>query len=617
MAKGRYALNPAKVKADIAALEEHPPPEVLAPRLDIRRRPSVMLLCVLSSAVLLISFAPYDCWYLAYVALVPWGLAVVGGKSGRWAMLWSFLAGALFWAAGTYWLTWITMSGFFPLVAYLGLYWLVAGWLLRKAFQRGWPSWLVLPVIWVALEYARVYALSGFPWFNLAHTQYRSIRLIQLADLTGTYGVSFFVAMVNGAIIDALAQPLFVRSARGVHLTRLIGVAAAACLLTAAGMMGYGAYRLRQETVSPGPKIGVVQMAFPISLDNDGPPEGDILGGHIQNSLPLIGKGCDLVVWPESMLEFREMDPAKWFALDPDAADPGDPSRRFYSPEAQKIIRDYHRNLRRLRELVDKLGCPLLAGGGMPTAYLTPLVGERVYCNSALLYDRGADGELRLRRRYDKMHLVPFGEYVPFRESWRWMYLQLRRCVPDDMPQVEPGRRVVRFEITAGTQEFRFATPICYEGTFARVCRKLLDKNSPRGARLLVNISNDGWFIYNGRRYIIAGERVVHASTELEQHLVQYVFRAIENRVPVIRAVNTGISANVDSYGRIEQVVVSGGGRRKMVAGNLVVQSLVDSRVTVYSLAGDVFAQAVCLTGVVGVAVMILRRRRKGKEVEA
>ena len=139
MSKRRHSLNPAKVQADIAALEKHPPPEMFQRRLDIRRRLSVALLCVLTGVLLTASFAPFDKWYLAYVALVPWGLAMVGGHKGRWTILWSWLAGVVLWAASIYWLTWITMIGYILLLLYLGLYWLFAGLLVRRAFRRGWP----------------------------------------------------------------------------------------------------------------------------------------------------------------------------------------------------------------------------------------------------------------------------------------------------------------------------------------------------------------------------------------------------------------------------------------------------------------------------------------------
>ena len=602
MSKHRHALNPARVKADIAALEQHPPQEVFLRRLDIRRRLSVALLCVLTSALLTACYTPFDKWYLAYIALVPWGLAVVGGHKGRWAILWSWMGGAIFWAAGIYWLTWITLGGYILLILYLGLYWLVAGLLVRRAFHRGWPVWITLPVVWVAMEYALSFALwpmlpsdlSGFPWLFLAQSQYSCTRLIQIVDVTGQYGVSFFIAMVNGAIIDALAQPLFVRTPHGGRLTRQIGAALVAGIVVAAAMLGYGTYRLNQETTHPGPVVGVVQQAFPISLSERGASQQEIFDAHLAGARSLAGAGCDLVVWPESMLGFGNLDPAYWNGLSPVA----------YSPEANELIRTYQQNLRSLGRLVSDLDCPLLAGGSMPADQAGD---ENRRYNSALLFDRDREGRLQIKGRYHKMHLVPFSERVPFRESWTWLHRQIRRVVPDVMPQLEPGKSFVPFAISGpADKEFRFAVPICYEGSFARVCRRMVMQNRLKVADMLINISNDGWFVYNTAEW-------THASTELDQHLSQYVFRAIEGRVPVVRAVNTGISAHIDSTGRIREVV-SHRGKRKMVAGNIVTKIFVDDRVSIYSLVGDVFAQAICLVAGAGILIMFLRRRTGKKE---
>jgi len=603
--KRRHALNPDKLKADIAALDEDAPPQLFRARLDIRRRWSVLLMSLLSSVLLLVSFAPYDCWYLAYVALVPFGLAVAVGRRTGWALLWAYLAGVVFWALGLYWITWITLLGYLLLIIYLGAYWLVAGAVLRAAFRRGWPMWLALPTIWVALEYARAFALSGFPWFYLAHSQYDRTRLIQIADLTGQYGVSFFVAMVNGAVIDALMQPLFVRNRRGARWTRLIATAVGATAAMAAVLLVYGTYRLNQQTTRPGPRIGLEQLAFPISLVHEGASSERIFSQHLHEAEQFKGAGLDLAVWPESMLGLRDMNPAYWLGLDPDAVRAGG-STPLYTPDEREIILTYHRSLHRLQGLIRDLKCPLLAGAGMPS-----LRDDELRCNSALLLDLDEKGQLRLRDRYDKMHLVPFSEYVPFRKGWPALHRLLRRFVPEVMPQLDPGTNRVRFELAkrGGQGYWRFAVPICYEGVFARVCRRLAVQDGQKRIDLLINLSNDGWFIYQGRKYIFAGDEITHASTELDQHLAQYRFRAVENRVPVVRAVNTGISAHVDSNGRLVGCVRRGR-RRKMVGGNLVAQTVVDDRVSVYSRIGDVFALAICVITAAGVVGLALTRPR-------
>jgi apolipoprotein N-acyltransferase len=172
------------------------------------------------------------------------------------------------------------------------------------------------------------------------------------------------------------------------------------------------------------------------------------------------------------------------------------------------------------------------------------------------------------------------------------------------MEQLEPGTKFNHFTLTSGKEKekYRIATPICYEGAFARVCRDMVRQDRAKSVDILANMSNDGWFTRDGQ-----------GTTEQAQHLSMYVFRAIENRVPVVRAVNTGISASIDSSGRIVAAI-----EPVMSAGTLVLDGLkrndveyqqghgpvvlVDNRMSLYDLVGDLFAEvvavaALCLLG--------------------
>lgn len=593
-------------------------PPVAAPPHQNWRRVGAAGLCLLSAALLLASFPPFDLWPLAYVGLVPVTMVAVGAARGRWPLLWAYLGGMVFWGAGIYWLSWITWVGYAALIPYLGLYWLVPAWLLRRAHGRGWPMWLCLPTLWVALEYARGFALGGFPWFYLAHSQYLRAQLVQIADLTGQFGLSFFVGMVNGAMVDVLLGATAPRAGDRPRPWRKMVLAAAACVVAAAALLAYGAWRLGQQTTRPGPTLGVVQQAFPNSLFVPGAESQDIFEAHVRGSRALAG--CDLVVWPESMIAYPNMDPAYWARLDPDAPSRENPARPAFTPQQQEIIRLYRQNLQTLSELIRQLDCPMLIGANMPLLDDDP--SERLSFNSALLYERTPSGQLAIRARYAKMHLVPFGEYVPFRQDWPGLYRWLRSFVPEAMPQLKPGERVTRFEApirrapagapaTRPARTFRFVVPICYEGAFDRDCREMVMADGRKAADVLINISNDGWFIH------VRSDGSTHASTELEQHLAQYVFRAVETRVPVVRAVNTGISGAIDSNGRV-RAKVQRDGQCKMVAAALAVQTLVDTRVSVYSLVGNVFAVAATLAAALGAAILLGRARPgRGKAEQA
>jgi apolipoprotein N-acyltransferase len=684
----RHATNPQKVKADVRAIQGAPA-QACAQRVTLGRKTTTALLAVLSAVLLLVAFQPFGQWYLAFVALVPWVLVVEDSANPRWSMLWACLSGLLFWLAAVYWLWFITF-GLPPLLLYLTAYWFAAALVVRGASRRGWPMWLVLPVTWVSLEYARYYVISGFPFFNLAQTQVTQTTLIQIADATGEYGVSFFVAMVNGAIIDLIHIMLARRAGRSgtgvppvslpvcsarkereethgrdAHATnrvplplflRQCSVAGlVATVLCAAGMLAYGTWRLWQansHTVK-GPVIGIVQQAFPISLfdhkDDPASPYNhgkaeDLTKGYYDASQDpqLANANCDVVLWPETMLprgcnsEFLDLNLSRCTYAELRSL-----GGIFFGHErAAELSRgDLELNLRwirgdelpgvtgprgtRLKQTAQemqglsmKLQCPLLVGGASLHKDPQPVGDEDIWVtrNSALWFDRSDRNSML----YSKMHLVPFGEYVPFRRSWPWLHRLLKKSVPPAMENLDEGAAPVQFDLTArnGTK-FAIATPICFEGTFGRVCRKLVNNGDGKPANMiLANLSNDGWFDFGPW---LVGHGQVRGSTELPQHLAQYCFRAVENRVPVVRAVNTGISASIDSAGR----VVAGLGPMK--SGLLVLdgrrsndseflpghgpQILVDDRVTVYSLAGDVFAQLVSAAAVAVLAILILKKR--------
>jgi apolipoprotein N-acyltransferase len=593
---------------------------------SVRRKLTVMLLALLSTVLLTVCFAPFNAWPFAFVALVPWGLALEADRRPRWGLLWATLAGLLFWAGNLYWLWWITLTGYAALLVYLTAYWLIAAVVLRSAVRRRVPAWVALPLVWVALEYARAYVISGFPWFFLAHSQWAQTRLIQIADLTGQYGVSFFVAMVNGALIDLISGRLFVRRDGRRRIARRVAAGPVACAVALGGLLGYGTWRLNQDTLREGPVIGVVQQAFRSTLTGRTAPPETIFRNHYDATRKaLLDRGCELVVWPETMLptglnpaflnaNLEEMEPAalrsltaKFVPLAPDEHYPkekyvdflkrvrgDDPARA--NARAALTCRQY---AEQVVELSRELGCPLLAGGATlhPNPHPAGDYDRWVTRNSALWFD----GKPLAEGVYSKMHLVPFSEYVPFKHSWGWLHRRLRGFVPPVMQQLDPGPRVVRFALGEGQGRVRLATPICYEGTFARVCRDMVLRDRQKEVDILVNLSNDGWFVYTLRGGPPRG------STEHPQHMVQYVFRAVETRTAVVRSVNTGISASIDPNGRVAAVLEKYG-VATMVPGTLLLDGaaegpdgdpqhgpkvLVDGRVSMYSLVGDVFAQVV------------------------
>ena len=712
-----------------SVLDRTPPPLVFQRHLELRRLLSVGLLALLSVVLLTVSFAPFDCWYLAYFALVPWALAMAGGVHRRWTIFFGWFGGLVFWAFNLYWLTLPTIPGYVAGVLYLSLYWLAASLLVRAVMKRNWQLWITLPILWVGLEYVRGHVIS-FTRFDLAQTQYAQLPVIQIADITGEYGVSFFVAMVNGLLIDLLSAPLFSRVAGGAKLARQMLWGIITTILIVAAILGYGLWRLGQKTTSPGPKFGIVQEAFAISLSGRCESPKKIFEYHLQRSVEFIGQDCNLVTWPETMLppgtnrqlletDISKLDEASvrsmagrfWNPLSvrqysvgqlrnalldkigPDGIDYRVSAaryllNRFITPAQlarldiakvrrlgeiifgpanahsvddatlhaaigmyvgdynadrlpekiqaacvklferrapasgvkplavirrriagqiaadEKIIK-FRRGQVRLMETASlMLGCPILAGGTSISRNPRPTGPDDIWVirNSVIWFDSDGWG-----REYSKVHLVPFSEYVPCKYSWPWLYEILRGFVPEAMPQVEPGEELTVFDLPAGKRDYQLVTPICFEGTFGRLCRKMVNRGR-KNNMVLANFSNDGWFVYRG------SDGLYHGTTEHTQHLVHYVFRAVENRVPVVRAVNTGISGWINSDGKIESLLEIPGEeyrKRTMVAGSLLVEVRVDNRHSPYSRCGDIFAQVVSL--VAAVLVIVILRKKIGR----
>jgi len=686
MAKRRHTLNPAKVKRDAKALERAA--DRSRPRAPLRlgRRLTVALLGALTVVLLFASFAPVDLWFLAYVCLVPWTLALTLAPTRRWALLSAWLAGLAFWAVSLYWLTWVTLVGYFAGIAYLSLFWLAAAAVLRAAMGRDWPMSLVLPVVWVGLEYLRahvtdLYLGPSFPWFLLAHTQYARTHLIQIADLAGQYGVSFFVGMVNGLGLDLLLGLLLRQPAdRAKRRRRLLrgGVAVAS---TAAALLLYGAWRLSQETRSDGPVIGLVQRAFPISLGGREATAEEILDSHLAGSAKFVGArpGPDLVIWPETMLprginaEVLGVDVASLRGKELRGL-----AERFFGRQVwredlkDKDILAYLRPrieggampdgeeapgrrplAGKVKHMAERLGCAILAGGATFHRNARPVSDSDrwVERNGVVWFEPGPDANNA--PVYAKRHLVPFSEYVPFKRSWLGLHGLLRRFVPDVMPQLDPGPEWTRFVVRRPGGPWRLVSPICYEGTFADVCRAMVYDGRKR-ADIIANLSNDGWFIWSRNRRLqctqcgcVAGDaqatvcprcrstalRTIathHRSTEHAQHLSHYCFRAVECRVPVVRAVNTGISASIDSNGRIV-AEVRHGRTRTMIPGTLLLDGkkrndveylpghgpkvLVDGRVSWYSRVGNLFAAVVGAFAAALAVRLAWKRPRKAEEV--
>ena len=473
---------------------------------------------------------------LAWLGLIPLALVMPHRpfKSG-------FIAGLVFFAATLYWVNIVmTTYGHLPqaislllylaLAGYLALFWGTATWATCRLKEfRNYPYALTLPVLWVALEFLREFLLTGFPWATLGYSQHAWLTMVQSADLFGVYGVSYLLLLANAVLAES-ALALRRKSLQGFPVKALV-VATLLLMLN----YGYGAWSL-QRNIDVRPEslnTAVIQGNIPQELKWR--PENQMNTVKTYRSFSLLAERAganDLIIWPEAAMPFYFQDGGQLAAA--------------------------------VAALPRETGVSLLFGS---PAYLRDPGGLR-YLNSAFLLSPSG----QVRGRSDKIHLVPFGEYVPLGG-----FLPFVNKLVAGIGDYSPG--AINPLPIKGHQ---LGVLVCYEVIFPELAREYVRQ----GSDLLVNITNDAWF---GK------------SSAPWQHLAMARFRAIENRVWLARAANTGVSAFIAPSGRIVQQ--TGLFEASFLAG----QVGLGARPGLYSHMGDVVPGAFLL---IGLLWLIQTRRR-------
>jgi apolipoprotein N-acyltransferase len=542
---------------------------------------------VASALLFWAAFPPLGLWPAAYLALVPWCVMTSRTASALdwWLVSVAFAQSAF--GGASFWINYSTELGWAGQVGITESYYLLLAFpLLRWLVRRGGLSWtLALPPVWVAAEWLRTVGEISFPWMFLGHTQAPAAALIQVADLTGVSAVTLIVATVNGLLADLWLNRAAVASAPRAWLPRIAAVAGLLALSAA-----YGAFRLWEtdRAAKPGPVVLAVQTNEPqfvrddLRTDNG---KGD--AEYFAEGLALAREGlaraaaagapARLVIWPEAFCRRGPLNP-EFLEFDP----------RRLNDKGRAAQREGRAALETFKAFGDPpTSAYALAGyiGYIPTLDMN---GWSFGTANCALYTAPADAPAGVRT-YQKIHLVPWGEFIPGRETfpflWNWFvgfmpYGRPLETLPGDIDHFRPLRlRVGADPEAASTEYFHFASPICFEDTDASLCRRMtLAPDGDKRVDFLVNISNDGWF---------------EGSSELDMHHAIACFRAVENRVGVVRAVNTGVSGFIDTAGRpVSRVTVDG--RDRQVAGTVSDRVWIDDRVTVYTRNGD-WLSAVCL----------------------
>jgi len=540
-------------------------------RLRLRSWPVHALPAIVSAVLLALCFPRIGWWWVSFVALAPLGWAAGRTQRGGRLVMAGGLVFAAWWVVQLRWLGTIGVPSWLGTAAVQAVFTLLALALLVGLVRR-WklPVALALPLSWVSVDLLRgTIPFGGFGWFALAHTQAAwtdggaPTWLAQTADLFGEHTVGLLVAAVNGAIADAA---LLGRKAKRIGIITLLLVAAAG---------GYGRWRVAQtdQRTTPGPVIAVIQSNQP--LDNRAMPTAEAEIEQWANLRTLTQAAAvstpepDVIVWPESSV------PA---AINEESAALGP------AYPAPKLFRD------QLGAIARRAGVDLLVGASARFDWKT-ITDEQGRTfdvpgrqrNS--VYHIAADG-LFTPARYDKMHLVPFGEYIPGSHALPWLKtLVLDHFSPWDWDHtLGRGDGAQRFAIpfTRDDGEPRVAQlqpAICFEDVVARQCRRLIHAAGEAKADVLINQTNDGWFWSRGADGYTP-------SPQQPQHLQIATLRSIENRVPTARSVNTGVSGFIDSAGRVGPLVAVDG-RRQLVAGHVSHRVPLDPRTTLYAHVGD------------------------------
>ena len=513
------------------------------------------LAAIASGLLCTFCFPPFNQNWLCWIALTPLIVAVwfSGEESKRRRLrnlLLGYVAGIVFFTATFSWLgalgdlyqNFFLHSLSFLLSIYLAVYFALWAWVIGflrpQTFTASWRNLLIAFVAasaWVTHEWVRGWLFSGFGWNGLGVALHAQFPLIQIAEFSGVTGLSFAVAFAN---IIAVTTPLRLFAETKTHRMRphfdltltMVGII---------GLVAFGLHRIQIPSPTKSIRVAAVQANVPQLEKFDPQFRGEVFGKFQRLSeIALRGDPAPaLLVWPESSMP----DPVR---------DQDSESYRFVHDLSASTKTDLMLGTLDIDE-----------GRDYNAALLVSNAGERVQV-------------------YRKIHLVPFGEYIPLRHGFPPFAAIASTWVPGDF--------------TAGTEhavltltdpDIRVAPLICFEDTVGDLVRKFVSK----GANLLVDVTNDGWFLQ---------------SFGSKQHVANAVFRCVENRRPMIRAANTGVTCFVNEFGRVTQILQDDTGNtfnEGVLTGEISVPQ--NQELTFYARHGEWLAQ--CCAGVTGLVVLV------------
>ena len=503
-----------------------------------------------SGFLLTLSFPRFDISWLAWFAFIPLFVALrnLSLKNGFYLGLFT---GLVHYLSLVYWLA-HTMSAYghlpfyvsipvlFLLSFYLAFYIALFSMAVTRLCSSPLSLLFIPPLIWVSLEYVRSFLFTGFPWELMGYTQFNMLNIIQISDLFGVYGVSFAIVLSN-AVAFLIYLCLMDKNWQGKRVQTKLAVGAMTALVVILGAVFiYGKWRINNihklVAMSPSSKVTIVQGNIDQAKKWDPAFQKSSTMKYIHLSSLSKDLQPDLVVWPETATPFYFM----------------------HDTELSKLV----------LAGIHEIGTDFLIGSPAFT-----LKNNKIeYYNSAFLVDAVGN----VNGRYDKTHLVPFGEYVPMKK-WLPFVSKMVEGV-GDFDIGEKGQTIRWQKSSIGIQ-------ICYEIIFPALSRAMVQNH----ASLLVNITNDAWYGRSSAPY---------------QHFSMSVFRAVENRRSLVRAANTGISGFIEPSGSVIETT-------QIFKDAVITQKVPILQVeTLYSRFGDVFAMACLGLSVFFILLRLLKFRK-------
>jgi apolipoprotein N-acyltransferase len=504
----------------------------------------------LSAALLVLAFPKNDLYLLAWVGLIPL-LIALQGKSLSHSFALCFWMGISFMMGIFYWINVIenfTLMDFILLGIYQGIYFGLfgLGFSLVTAKTR-LPAFVTAPCLWVAMEYFRSLGDFALPWAFLGYSQYLNLAMIQISAVTGVYGVSFLIVAVNLILSEIVLHYGNRRTAErknSISALAVIGTGAVGLSLL------YGLVVMKSMPPSHNMSIALIQANIAQAARWQPSFREQNFEKHAKLTMAAVKSArVSLIVWPETAV--------------------------------QGSMSQNKDELARFSDLARATGAYLLVGSAERPKFRSneARTGAATASNTAFLIAPSGG----IAGRYDKIRLLPFGEYLPFKQ-FPW---PSRIASSWSAGEFRPGSRYTVFNLN----DTQFAVTICWENIFPDLFRRFV-KN---GAKLMINITNEAWFEKTAAPY---------------QLMAMSVFRAVENHVSIARAANTGISVFIDPVGRILSKVKRGN-KDIFVDGYVVENVSVSSSNTFYTRYGDVFAALCTAVSFLFVFLTLVRARQE------